>query len=718
MSAQESFGSQLGSGATPPRAVQLSPGQNLNGYRIHAQVSQAPHAFTYVGIDRQDGSEVVIRLAKPDAESRDVVQREAQTLSRIRHPGLVRLLGTGSIVGAPYLVLAHEDGVTLGEVIASARGRIGQGAVQGFVLRVLDALEVVHGAGLVHCDLSPSNVLVRPDGAPVILDFAAAQNPAERDVVRSFVDVTPGYAAPELYSLDANIGPWTDLYSVAALAFSLLTGEVPPDARERTDARLLADLPPERCSAEFAAAIDDGLRLVPEARPLSVKAWRDRIAAAETPSDAPDGGSSLAEIVGQARDETIALPAQDDFPATIRVAVKETPAAESGTVPALVAPTADRTIGAQTPPARRGSSGGAGRVLLGLVVVAGLAAAGWYGWEYYRWWSKTEWIVDAAGNGDAATIGEVLPIARPGSVVRILSGIYRESLVVDGRLSLVGESIDEQPVMIIPSGGRCLLVTSGAGQVVGLTFEGGDGSGPCIDVTGGEFEVTGNTISGWKGTGLRLRDGATATVTDNQILDAEDVGILVESGSGGTIESNRIERSGKAGISVRGGSSPKVTANQIERSGQGGLIIAGGSTGGYSDNVILDSAASGIEVRGGSRPMVVENRIGTAGQAGIYVYEGASGRFAGNRVIGSHLSGIVVATGASPVFEGNEIRGSSEHGILVVDGAGGKLYQNVVKANKGYGIALGTASNAVLDNNVVEDNKDPQILQGEIQTGG
>ncbi|MCP4328363.1 MAG: protein kinase [Alphaproteobacteria bacterium] len=716
MSVEKSISSSSAPSGLPPRHVVLSPGQQLNGYLVHAQISQAPHAFTYSGIESHNNHPVVIRLSRPDPDSQEAVRREAQTLGRIRHPGLVRMVGTSTVAGLPYIVLDREDGITLDRIIPVLGGAIAQSTVRDLMLRILDALEVVHAAGLVHCDLSPSNVLVRPDGSPVLLDFEAAQVPAEMDVVRSFVDVTPGYAAPELYSLDAQIGPWTDFYSVAAIAYSLLTGKAAPDATERTESRLLEGLDAEQCSPSFAAVIDSALALAPDSRPVAVKVWRDAISTVDAPSD--NGKvTTLSNVVRRAQEETVELPASDDFPSTIRVEIADEPEAAEVRVPALTATPGDRSSRAPLPEiTRHHRSGGGGRVFLTLVVVAAIAAGGWFGWEYYRWWSKTEWTVDAIGSADAATIAEAIENARPGSVIRVRSGIYRESLTIDKPISLIGESIEGQPVMIIPPAGRCLLVSAGSGIIDGLTFEGGDGTSPCIDLAFGDVEVANNVIANWKGTGMRLRDGGAAAIRGNQMRDVDGVGILIETGSGGAIEGNRIERSGKAGIKVRGGSAPTVSGNHIEGSGQGGLVIEGGSSGGYADNVIVAGKASGIEVRGGANPIVVENRVGSAGEAGIFVYEGARGRFAGNQIVSSRLSGVIIATGATPAFEGNEIRDNREHGIAVLGGAGGELSQNVIKQNRGHGVALGIGSTATLKDNVIEGNREPQVQEGEMET--
>ena len=139
-------------------------------------------------------------------------------------------------------------------------------------------LSAVHGAGLLHRDIKPGNVMVRPDGTPVLIDFGAARQAMGRQSRSVTAVLTPGYAPIEQYSPRGNQGPWTDIYALGALAYEALSGQVPDDATERVRAdrlRPMAEAAPQHVSAGLGAAIDAALAVDEEDRPQSLVAAGD-----------------------------------------------------------------------------------------------------------------------------------------------------------------------------------------------------------------------------------------------------------------------------------------------------------------------------------------------------------------------------------------------------------------------------------------------------------
>ena len=139
-------------------------------------------------------------------------------------------------------------------------------------------LSAVHGAGLLHRDIKPGNVMVRPDGTPVLTDFGAARQAMGRQSRSVTPVLTPGYAPIEQYSPRGNQGPWTDIYALGALAYEALSGQVPDDPKERVRAdrlRPMAEAAPQHVSAGLGAAIDAALAVDEEDRPQSLVAAGD-----------------------------------------------------------------------------------------------------------------------------------------------------------------------------------------------------------------------------------------------------------------------------------------------------------------------------------------------------------------------------------------------------------------------------------------------------------
>jgi serine/threonine protein kinase len=181
---------------------------------------------------------------------------ELRAVARLDHPGVVRLYDHGEIGaevaaasgdrlprGAPYLVMEWIDG---GPLSAKA-GRLGWPALRQVLLGLLDALGHAHARGVIHRDLKPDNVLLAERG-PVLTDFGVAYT-AERvaDERSEAFAGTPNYMAPEQVTGDLRaLGPWTDLYALGCLAFTLVRGRPPFDGGAATEvarAQLLAPVP-------------------------------------------------------------------------------------------------------------------------------------------------------------------------------------------------------------------------------------------------------------------------------------------------------------------------------------------------------------------------------------------------------------------------------------------------------------------------------------------
>src|SRR5262249_15546244 len=158
-----------------------------------------------------------------------------------------------------------------------ARGpRPDEAVLKAILGPLLSGLEAVHRAGVLHRDIKPVNVFIRDDGSPVLFDFGAARL-ASRDAIRDIIPIlTPGYAPVEQYIRSGGQGPWSDIYSLAAVLFWAMIGEAPSDAlsRLRMDSvpKMLNAARP-RYSAGFIAAIQWGLAVEEEKRPQSVQQW-------------------------------------------------------------------------------------------------------------------------------------------------------------------------------------------------------------------------------------------------------------------------------------------------------------------------------------------------------------------------------------------------------------------------------------------------------------
>lgn len=138
----------------------------------------------------------------------------------------------------------------------------------------------LHAQQCFHRDISPENIIVQPNGAPVLLDFGAARRIIGDMTQALTVVLKPGYAPIEQYVEDGGLvqGPWTDVYGFAALLYCAVVGKPPPAAVTRAykDALVpLADNPPPGYDRQLLHGIDVGLAVKPEERPASIAEFRE-----------------------------------------------------------------------------------------------------------------------------------------------------------------------------------------------------------------------------------------------------------------------------------------------------------------------------------------------------------------------------------------------------------------------------------------------------------
>src|SRR4051812_29670896 len=261
----------------------LPAGTSLRGYELKSILGQGAFGITYRGRDLTLDREVAIKeylptsLAlregrttvlprSPDhaeqfAWGRERFLEEARTLARLdRTPAIVRVHDFLEDNGTAYMVMALIEGETLAKRLAREQ-RLTAEAIERLLFPLLDGLEEVHGIGFLHRDIKPANIMVDARGRPTLIDFGAARAAMAGRSTTMTAIFTPGYAAAEQYT-SAELGPWTDVYGLAAPLYHGIPGKVPPSSIERIlndSHQPLSELRPEGYSPELLAGIDAGL---------------------------------------------------------------------------------------------------------------------------------------------------------------------------------------------------------------------------------------------------------------------------------------------------------------------------------------------------------------------------------------------------------------------------------------------------------------------------
>lgn len=273
----------------------MTPGARLgkDRYVVRGILGEGGQGTTYDAVDERDGRAVAIkRFDVRGAKSwKDVelAEREARVLATLDHPLVPRYLDHFEENEALYLVMEKVEGDTL-EAIRKREGPLPEDEVRRFLACADRAMTYLHGRSspVVHRDVKPGNVVRRPDGSYVFVDFGAVSELVKRRGSSTVVG-TIGYMAPE--QLQGRAAASTDVYAVGATALAALTGMDPdtlPHSGLRIDVRSalrgrasegmilslerMLEPDPDRRAPSVAAALDRGTASLPP--PVSAPARR------------------------------------------------------------------------------------------------------------------------------------------------------------------------------------------------------------------------------------------------------------------------------------------------------------------------------------------------------------------------------------------------------------------------------------------------------------
>ncbi len=216
---------------------------------------------------------------------------EARDLAKFNNPGIVKVLGVFEQNDTAYFVMDFVEGETLKSYV-SKNGRLTLLKALPIMEGLMDALEYVHNKGMLHRDIKPDNVIIDKNEKVVLIDFGSARQFTEGYTVTHTSMITPGYAPLEQYDERVKRGAFTDIYSLGATMYFLLTGQKPIPATSRGLETLAAPHHLfEDISVSLSSAVMLAMNLKPEERFQTIAEMRKALQSQKedpTPEPKPD----------------------------------------------------------------------------------------------------------------------------------------------------------------------------------------------------------------------------------------------------------------------------------------------------------------------------------------------------------------------------------------------------------------------------------------------
>lgn len=273
----------------------LEPGTIINQYIIERQLAHGGFSSVYLARQLSDQVQVAIKEYLPrklahrswnntviphDDSKRVLFKRgralffkEASTLVKLKHPNIVDVINFFEANATAYMVMSYDYGIGLDKLIKTGSVAVDEAFILSVFKQLLRGIAAVHAQQLLHLDIKPANILIRPDNNPLLLDFGAIQYfPIKQKRLQARI-CSQGFSPLEQYENQHTIGPWSDIYAVGASMRACLDGKTPPSAQKRAkhdSLKSVVKVYRQKYPEALLQAIDWAMQIQPQHRPQSV----------------------------------------------------------------------------------------------------------------------------------------------------------------------------------------------------------------------------------------------------------------------------------------------------------------------------------------------------------------------------------------------------------------------------------------------------------------
>jgi F-box protein 11 len=293
----------------------------------------------------------------------------------------------------------------------------------------------------------------------------------------------------------------------------------------------------------------------------------------------------------------------------------------------------------------------------------------------------TPLIVDGRHTGHHSNLAEALAAAKPGDRILVRPGVYKEGVVVDRAVEILGDG-ELSEIVIEAMGKNAILFRANMGRIANLTLRQAEGGNfYCVDIAQGRLDLEGCDISSQSNACVAIRGGADPRLRRNRIHDGKSAGVFVYENSQGTLEDNDIFANALSGVEIKQGSNPTLRKNRIHDGKSAGVIVYENGQGTLEDNDIFANALSGVEIRQGGNPMLRKNRIHDGKSSGAYIHDNGQGTLEDNDIFANALAGVAIKEGGNPTLRQNRISKNGAAAVHVWDGGQGVFENNDLRGN-------------------------------------